>query len=135
MGSPIYLGTASGEMRKFLERLFFPFLAYTNPPQSLFPHKIHTGFIYTMNLPEAQAEEYGYRQHLQISEKVATVIFGSSESLLCFDTCQFEDYGKIYSPRFDPEHKARQRTEVFPLECRKAFDLGVRLASGKTDGK
>ena len=64
LGSPIYLGTVSGEMRSFMERLLFPYMTYTDPPQSLFPKKIHTGFIYTMNVPEEQMKECGYGQHL-----------------------------------------------------------------------
>ena len=52
LGSPIYFGNVSGEMRSFLERLLFPYFTYTDPPQSLFPKKIPTGFIYTMNVTE-----------------------------------------------------------------------------------
>lgn len=52
LGSPFYFGTVSGEMRSFMERLMFPYLAYAGPPRSLFPRKIKTGFIYTMNAPE-----------------------------------------------------------------------------------
>jgi len=128
MGSPIYLGAATGEMRKFLERLMFPYLAYTDPPQSLFPRKIQAGFIYTMNLPEAQAEAYGYHAHLAIMEKVAGIVFGHAETMMCYDTCQFEDYSRYHCPRFDPEHKAQQRSEVFPEECHKACEMGIRLA-------
>lgn len=29
LGSPIYLGTATGEMRSFMERLLFPYMTYT----------------------------------------------------------------------------------------------------------
>ena len=39
-------------MRSFLERLMFPYLTYTLPHGTLFPRKILTGFIYTMNIPE-----------------------------------------------------------------------------------
>jgi len=131
LGSPIYLGAATGEMRKLFERLFFPFLCYTNPPQSLFVRKLRAGFIYSLNLTEAQAEAYGYRQSLQVTENVAKIVFGSAETMMCYDTCQFDDYGKIYCPRFDPVHKQHQRTEVFPQECRKAYELGVRLAGGQ----
>ena len=28
-GSPIYFGSVTGEMRSFMERLLFPYLAYT----------------------------------------------------------------------------------------------------------
>ena len=43
------------------------------------------------------------------------------------DTYQFEDYARIDPARFDPEQKAARRREPFPLDCRKAFELGARL--------
>ena len=64
LGSPIYFLNVTGEMRCFMERLFFPYLKYTDPPTSLFPNKIRTGLIYTMNLTEEVMKEYGYDQQL-----------------------------------------------------------------------
>jgi multimeric flavodoxin WrbA len=131
LGSPIYYGTVSGEMRSFMERLTFPYSAYSTPPQSLFPRRIHTGFIYTGNAKEEEMKER-FGQHLRINEMVLKMVFGASESLGSFDTYQFEDYSKVVSDRFDSEKKAKRRREVFPIDCRKAFDMGVRLA-GKPD--
>jgi multimeric flavodoxin WrbA len=133
LGSPIYLGTVSGEMRSFMERLMFQYMTYTDPPQSLFPKKIHTGFIYTMGAPEDQMKERGYAQHLGINEMLLQMIFGSSESLFCFDTYQFKDYSEVVASLFDPEKKAKRRKEIFPMDCEKAFEMGVRLA-GKDVG-
>jgi len=131
LGSPIYYGTVSGEMRSFMERLMFPYTAYTNPRRMLFPRKIDTGFIYTMNAPEIQNErmrEFGIDQHLHLNEMLFRMIFGASESLCSFDTYQFEDYSKVVSDLFDPEKKANRRREVFPMDCQKAFEMGARLA-------
>jgi hypothetical protein len=55
------------------------------------------------------------------------MLFGASESLCSFDTWQFEDYSKVVADLFDPEKKAQRRREVFPQDCEKAFDMGVRL--------
>jgi hypothetical protein len=30
---------------------------------------------------------------------------------------------------FDPEEKAKKRREVFPVDCKKAFDMGVKFAA------
>ena len=56
------------------------------------------------------------------------MLFGSSESLLSFDTYQFEDYSKVVADRFDPEKKAERRREIFPKDCEKAFEMGASLA-------
>ena len=128
LGAPIYLGTVSGEMKTFMERLMFPYLAYTNPPQSLFEKKIKTAFIYTMGIPEEQLNEYGYKLQFDTNEYILKVLFGHCESLLSMDTYQFKDYSKVVATRFDPEHKAKRRKEVFPEDCQKAFDIGARFA-------
>jgi multimeric flavodoxin WrbA len=126
LGSPIYFGAVTGEMRSFMERLLFPYLAYSNPPRTLFPRKIPTGFIYTMNIPEERLESFG-GQHIALNSMVLKMIFGASETLLCCDTYQFEDYSRIVSDLFDPEKKAKRRVEVFPADCEKAFQMGIRL--------
>jgi len=128
LGSPVYLGTATGQMRSFMERLIFPFLPYTDPPATIFPRKIKTGFIYTLGATEERAKELGYDQHIRLNEMLLKRIFGHSTSLCSYDTYQFEDYSKVFAPRFDPEEKARRRKEVFPTDCAKAFELGVHLA-------
>ncbi len=127
LGSPIYFGTVSGEMHSFMERLLFPFFTYTEPPQSLFPKKIPTGFIYTMNVTAEIAKDWGYRQHFDKNSRFLEVAFGSSESLFSFDTYQFKDYTKVVATRFDAVHKAKRRQEVFPQDCQRAFELGARL--------
>jgi multimeric flavodoxin WrbA len=51
LGSPIYYRRVSGEMASFLDRFYFN-LEYSNTGRSLFPGKIDTAFIYTMNVTE-----------------------------------------------------------------------------------
>ena len=129
-GSPIYLGNITGQMQSFLERLVFPYLTYTDPPESLFPKKIHTGFIYTMGLTEELMNKFGYNQRFAGTERFLTRIFGSGETLLSFDTYQFKDYSKVVATRFNPEEKLKRRKDIFPKDCQKAFDLGARFARG-----
>ncbi|MCL5022357.1 MAG: flavodoxin family protein [Nitrospirae bacterium] len=131
LGSPIYFGTVSGEMRSFMERLLFPYLTYTDPPQSLFPRTIKTGFIYTMNTTEEQMAERGYVQHFKLHERILRMMFGVSEYMCSFDTYQFDDYSKVVSDRLDSEKKAQRRMEVFPEDCEKAFGMGAGFAGGK----
>ncbi|MFC1944579.1 flavodoxin family protein [Chloroflexota bacterium] len=128
LGSPIYYASVSGEMRSFMERILFSNMTYTDPPQSLFPRKINTGFIYTMNATEEMMQQLGWEKHLGFNRFSLKMIFGHSESLFCFDTYQFKDYSQVVADRFNPDDKARQRQEVFPLDCEKAFDMGARFA-------
>ncbi|HSA30821.1 MAG TPA: flavodoxin family protein [Candidatus Omnitrophota bacterium] len=127
LGSPVYLGNISGVMQSFLERLVFPYLAYTDPPATLFPKKIPTGFIYAMGITPDQVDEFGYTQRFGAREGLLARIFGFSETLTSFDTYQFKDYSKIVAPRFDPVAKLKRRREIFPKDCQKAFELGAKL--------
>jgi multimeric flavodoxin WrbA len=129
LGSPVYLGAATGVMRSFLERLIFPYLVYDGA-STLFPKKIHTGFIYTMNMTETalQGGRWGFDKQASETELFLKRIFGASESLMVTDTYQFDDYAKVLAPQFDAEHKAKRRREIFPLDCQKAFEMGVRFA-------
>jgi multimeric flavodoxin WrbA len=129
IGSPIYFGSVTGETRSFLERLLFPYLTYTVPYGTLFPKKIKTGLIYTMNVPEQVATQYGYENIFNANERYLQMLLGSAESMYAFDTCQVDDYSKVVIESFDPVHKAQRRAEVLPLECQKAFAMGQRLAA------
>lgn len=128
LGSPIYFGRVSGEMASFLDRLLFQYLEYSNTGKSLFPGKIDTAFIYTMNVTEEMMKVASMDVPIKINEMALKRIFGSTETLLSFDTCQFEDYSKVVSTMFDPHAKAISREEVFPKDCQKSFELGARLA-------
>jgi len=35
----------------------------------------------------------------------------------------------VVSDRFDPEKKAKRRREVFPEDCEKAYEMGVRFVN------
>lgn len=115
-------------MKAFLERLIYPYVIYDSNMSSLFKKKIPTGFIYTMSSSEAWMKEMGYDQTAKFIEKVMAMIFGAVESLVVNDTYQFEDYSKIVGTRFDPVEKASIREKQFPIDCKKAFDMGVRFS-------
>ena len=129
LGSPIYLFTESGERRSFMERLLFPYLTYTTDHASIFPGKIRTGLIYTMNLSEKNLVDLHLDKNVAASQGVMARIFGSCEVLVSTDTCQFDDYSKYVSTAWDAEAKARRRREVFPQDCARAYELGARLAT------
>lgn len=127
LGSPMYFQTETGAMRSFLERLFFPYFPYTAEPQTIFPRKVPTGLIYAMGITDAVLPDNPVSRSIASTKRYLTIIFGSCEVVTCTDTYQFDDYAKYYAPRFDPVVKARRREEVFPQDCRRAFDLGARL--------
>ena len=80
-----------------------------------------------MGAPEAMAKERGFDRSMFMNEMLMKMTFGASETLCSYDTTQFENYSKVYAPRFDPEKKAKVREEVFPIDCENAFKMGARF--------
>ncbi|MBN2419975.1 MAG: hypothetical protein JXL81_11360, partial [Deltaproteobacteria bacterium] len=50
-----------------------------------------------------------------------------AESLMSYDTYQFEDYSKVVADGIDQSKKKKRREEIFPVDCEKAFNMGVKL--------
>lgn len=128
LGTPVYFGKESGEMRSFMERLFFPYISYAANYQILFPGKLASALIYTMNVTEEQMRSLYLEGVIRFSESYMKRIFGSCETLIATDTLQFSDYSAYVASRWDPVAKAKRHAEVFPQDLAAAFDLGVRLA-------
>ncbi len=127
LGSPIYLGNSTGEMRSFMERYIFPYITYSVDVQTFYPKNIPVGYIYTMNIKEENFDMFCLDKVIDLNERLATRIFGYSESLWSTDTYQFDDYSKYLSSIFNPEEKEKRRKEVFPQDCQKAFEMGARF--------
>jgi len=81
-----------------------------------------------MSSSDAWMKQIGYDQPVKFIELIMKLVFGTSESLVVNDTYQFEDYSKYVTTRFDPVEKAKRRKEVFPNDCKKAFEMGVRFS-------
>ena len=84
-----------------------------------------------MNVTEEMMKEFGYLQQFKRHEMTLRRIFGASEYMCSFDTYQFDDYSKVLATRFDPVKKKQRHEEIFPIDCERALEMGVRLAGGK----
>ena len=128
LGTPIYFGLETGALRSFMERLLFQYLQYSDPPKTLLPKRIKSGFIYTMNAPEEMAKKVGYIDHFKSNQEMMNMFMGDSEYIASYETLQFKDYSKVESGMMNVPQRLKRREEVFPVDRQKAFDMGVRLA-------
>lgn len=128
LGSPIYFGEVTGEMRSFLERLLFPNASYDEFGKSTFARQVSCGLIFTMNCPEEFVKTVHYDVLLDNYARLMGILKGETELLTSHENWQFEDYSKMNAAVFDVEARAKRRAEVFPVDCRKAFEMGARLA-------
>jgi multimeric flavodoxin WrbA len=129
-GSPIYFMSVTSGMSAFLERFLFPYYKYSRECPSLFPKKIPTAFIYTMNAAEEKIEML--KASLNPYERFIEIVFGEKPVLLySYNTYQYSDYNKYESSIFNEKEKVKHRAEQFPLDCKAAFDLGIKLVRNK----
>lgn len=128
LGSPLYFHAVTASMKKFLERLY-PYFSYANLG-SIFPYSINVGLIYTMGAGDEDMKQW-YLRYMKINRFLISVILGPAEMLISTDTFHVEDYNKIVADAMIPlvEQKERHRREVFPEDCRKAYDMGARFAT------
>ncbi len=130
LGSPVYFGDVTGEMRSFLERLLFPSASYDEFGKSTFARQVSCGFIFTMNCPEEFVKTVHYDVLFETHARILEILKGTTEVLTSHEGYQFADYSAMNAAIFDVEARARRRTERFPVDCQKAFEMGARLSAG-----
>lgn len=124
LGSPIYFGDITGQMRTFLERLCFPWLSY-NDYSLTAPKQMPVVLIETMNgLPERNnSNGYGTMEHC------LTVALGAPERIIAYNTYQVNDYNRFELASFSEPAKREWRDSHWEADLQKAFDAGRRLAN------
>lgn len=129
-GSPIYFMNLSSGMIAFLERLFFSNYIYSDEIPTVFPKKMPSAFIYTMNMTTKHFNDFGMSARLGMMEFTAEKILGVMPKILrVFDTVQFKDYSRYESSIFDPEKKFAYREAHFADDCKAAYEIGRELVS------
>jgi len=131
VGTPVYYGSESASTRALLERLCFPYHKYSKDGKSLFPRRINTALIYTMNVNEDWLKMAGYEQHFGLTRMTLQMHFGACEVLVSTDTLQYSDYDKYESEMFEAKSKVTRHADIFPKDCKRAFELGIRMTSGQ----
>lgn len=124
LGSPIYFGDITGQMRTFLERLCFPWLSY-NDYSLMAPKQMPVVLIETMNgLPERNnSNGYGTMEHC------LTVALGAPERIIAYNTYQVNDYNRFELASFSEPAKREWCDSHWEADLQKAFDAGRRLAN------
>jgi multimeric flavodoxin WrbA len=123
LGSPIYFGDVTGQMRTFLERLAFPWLSYND--YSLTAHKrMPVVLMETMNgLPERNnSQGYGSMEYC------ITNALGQPEHVNAYNTYQVKNYNNFELASFSEEAKRQYRDEHWEKDLLRAFDAGKRMA-------
>ena len=127
LGSPIYYGNLSGQMRSFTDRLLFQYLDYGGTGTGPKPKNFKTALIVTMNVNDEIYVERGFKDTLVSFSEMMGHTLGSCELLTLTDTALFDDYSKYVYRMPDKEAKSNRVEKIAAEDLQKAFDLGVRL--------
>ena len=123
MGSPIYFGDVTGQMRTFLERLAFPWLSYNDYSMTA-PKKMPVVLMETMNGTPERNNSQGYGS----MEYCIAAALGQPERLIAYNTYQVKDYSRFELAGFSEEAKRQYRDENWEKDLQQAFDTGRRMA-------
>lgn len=124
IGSPNYLGELTASFRALYERLIFQNLTYNLEAPSCSKRPVPVLLMMTSNAPDD-----AYSPLLNNYQQALNQFVGPTEVFVSGDTLQLKDYSKTDWPwtMFDPEAKQKRHEEIFPKDCRKAFELGAEL--------
>ena len=123
LGSPIYFGDVTGQMRTFLERLAFPWLSYNDYSMTA-PKKMPVALIETMNGTPERNNSQGYGS----MEYCIGAALGQPEHIVAYNTYQVKDYSRFELAGFSEEKKRQYRDAHWEEDLKKAFDAGRRMA-------
>ena len=122
LGSPIYFGDVTGQMRTFLERLAFPWLSYNDYSMTA-PKKMPVLLIETMNGTPERNNSQGYGS----MEYCFTAALGQPEHLIAYNTYQVKNDDRYELAGFSEEAKRQWRDEHWEEDLQKAFEAGKRM--------
>ena len=123
LGSPIYFGDVTGQMRAFLERLAFPWLSYNDYSMTA-QKRMPVVLVETMNgLPDRNnSQGYGSMEYC------LKAALGEPERLIAYNTYQVKNYDRFELASFSEEAKRQYREEHWEQDLQKAFEAGRHMA-------
>lgn len=124
LGSPIYFGEVTGQMRALLERLSFPWLSYNDYSMTA-PKQMPVVLIETMNGTPERNNSNGYGS----MEFCITRALGQPQRIVAYNTYQVKDYDRYELAGFSEEAKRQWRDTHWEEDLQKAFEAGRQMAA------
>ena len=123
LGSPIYFGDVTGQMRTFLERLAFPWLSYNDYSMTA-PKRMPVLLVETMNGTPERNNSQGYGSMVYCIKAA----LGEPERLIAYNTYQVKNYANFELAGFSEEAKRKYRDEHWEQDLQAAYDAGKLMA-------
>ncbi len=125
LGSPIYFGEVTGQMRAFMERLSFPWLSY-NDYSLTAPKRMPVLLVETMNGTPDRNNSNGFGT---MEWCIATAL-GEPQRIVAYNTCQVAKYDRYELGGFSEDAKHAWRDAHWEEDLKKAYEAG-RLMAGQ----
>lgn len=126
IGTPVYFGRPTSRFFAFLERLRFPALSYDDY-SNYFTGTVNVGLFVTMNVTREMYEQT-YSRTFEAYTREFGFLNGDTELYPVCNTLQVNDYSKFSMGGFNEVEKQQARQVCFPIDLKKAFDLGAQLS-------
>ena len=123
LGSPIYFGDVTGQMRAFLERLSFPWLSY-NDYSLTATKRMPVVLVETMNGMPERNNSNGFGT----MEWCITTALGEPQRTVAYNTTQVAKYDNYELGSFSEEAKHAWRDAHWEEDLQKAFEAGKKMA-------
>ncbi len=125
IGSPNYLSEMTASFRALYERLIFQNLTYNMENPCCNEHLIPVLLIMTSNAPDDM-----YQGLLRNYQQTLSRFVGPAEIFVSGDTLQLRDYSRTdwEWSMFDARAKQKRHETVFPMECKKVYEMGASMA-------
>ena len=123
LGSPIYFGEVTGQMRAFLERLAFPWLSY-NDYSLTAPKRMPVLLVETMN----GTPDRNNSNHYGTMEWCISSALGEPQRIVAYNTTQVAKYDNYELGGFSEETKHSWRDAHWEEDLQKAFEAGRIMA-------
>lgn len=129
-GSPIYYSDITPELLALEHRFLFSHMLYNKENRWVFSRTVPSAFIYTFGMTAEHAESV-LAPFATVHTRMGELLNMPCEVCYSANAYQFSDYSLYEADRYDPVEKKAYHDEVFPQDCRRAFELGRRLASAR----
>ena len=123
LGSPIYFGEVTGQMRAFLERLAFPWLSYIDYSLTA-TRRMPVVFVETMN----GTPERNNSNHFGSMEWCINTALGEPERIIAYNTVQVAKYDNYELGCFSEEAKHAWRDAHWEEDLQKVYEASKKMA-------
>ncbi len=122
IGTPIYFGEPTGQLRCFLERVLYPALDY-NTFSTLFPGKVDVDVFLTMG-ETRESYEKNYKARMEEYFASFRMLKGNVTIHPICDTAQLDDFSPYEMAGIPSAHKLERRKTEFPAMLELAYKAG-----------